>query len=94
MIYDKLGRHADAEAELVKLKATDSPQDDPVMYADIYAQWGQTAKALSSLEAALRIRHVALEYLKTHPLFDPLRKEPRFQAIERALKFPNRPAAG
>jgi len=22
-------------------------------------------------------------------LFDPLRKEPRFQAIERALKFPN-----
>jgi len=89
MIYEKLGRHADAEAELVKLKATNSPQDDPVMYAEIYAQWGQTAKALSSLETALRIRHVALEYLKTSPLFDPLREEPRFQAIERALKFPN-----
>jgi hypothetical protein len=23
------------------------------------------------------------------PLLDPLRKEPRFQAVERALKFPN-----
>jgi hypothetical protein len=28
-------------------------------------------------------------YLKTDPLLDPLRKEPRFQAIERELKFPN-----
>ena len=93
MIYDKLGRHADAEAELVKLKATNSPLDEAVTYAEIYAQWGQTAKALSSLEAALRIRHVALEYLKTWPNFDPLRKEPRFQAIERALKFPNSPSA-
>jgi hypothetical protein len=28
--------------------------------------------------------------VKTEPLLDPLRKEPRFQAIERELKFPNR----
>ena len=89
IIYDKLGGHADAEAELVKLKATKSPQDDSVEYAQICAQWGQTAKALSSLEAALRIRHVALEYLKTWPLLDPLRKEPRFHAVEQALKFPD-----
>jgi TolB-like protein/Flp pilus assembly protein TadD len=88
MIYDKLGRHADAEAELVKLKATNPSLDDSVQYVVLYAQWGQTAKALSFLEAALRSRHVALVYLKTFPLFDPLRKEPRFQAIERELKFP------
>jgi hypothetical protein len=30
-----------------------------------------------------------MEFLKTDPLMDPLRQEPRFQAIERALKFPN-----
>ena len=30
----------------------------------------------------------ALSMLKTDPLLDPLRKEPRFQAIERELKFP------
>jgi hypothetical protein len=26
--------------------------------------------------------------LKADPLLDPLRKEPRFQAIERELRFP------
>jgi hypothetical protein len=30
-----------------------------------------------------------LIYVKTDPLIDPLRKELRFQAIERELKFPN-----
>jgi TolB-like protein/Tfp pilus assembly protein PilF len=88
LIYHKLGRHADAEAEFAKFKAESPNGDDWPQYAAIYAQWGDTTKALSSLEAALRIRHVALENLKTEPMLDPLRKEPRFQAIERALKFP------
>ena len=86
LIYHRLGRHADAEAEFAKFKAPNG--DDWPQYAAVYAQWGDTTKALSSLEAALRIRHVGLEYLKTEPMFDPLRKEPRFQAIERALMFP------
>ena len=87
LVYDKLGRHADAEAELTKCKA-ENP-DDWITFAVIYTQWGDAAKALSALDSALRTRHVALVYVKTLPLFDPLRKEPRFQAIERALKFPN-----
>jgi hypothetical protein len=36
----------------------------------------------------LRLRNNALINLKTDPLLDPLHKEPRFKAIERALKFP------
>ena len=87
VIYDKLGRHADAEAVLAKLTAAfgDAPayQD-----ATIYAQWGNRAQALEWLETALRLRDSGLEYLKTDPLLDPLRKEARFKAIERALKFP------
>jgi tetratricopeptide (TPR) repeat protein len=51
VIYDKLGRHADAEAELAKLKAA---QGDAAayQYATIYAQWGNRAKALEWLETA------------------------------------------
>ena len=86
LVYHKLGRHTDAAAELKKFEA-ENP-DDSVQIAMTYAQWGDTAKALSSLETALRTRYGSLVYLKTWPLFDPLRNEPRFQAIERALKFP------
>ena len=59
------------------------------MYASIYAQWGNTKQALEWLEKALQLRDEALQVLKTDPYVDPLRKEPRFQAVERALKFPN-----
>jgi TolB-like protein/Tfp pilus assembly protein PilF len=88
LIYDKLGRHADAEAVLSKLKAE---QGDAAayQYATIYAQWGNRAQALDWLETALRLRDPGLRLLKTDPLLDPLRQEPLFQAIERELKFPN-----
>jgi TolB-like protein/Flp pilus assembly protein TadD len=87
VVYDKLGRHAEAEAELAKLKA---PLGDAAayQYATIYAQWGNTPKALEWLGTAMRLHDPGLVDLKTDPLMDPLRKEPRFQAIERELNFP------
>jgi TolB-like protein/Flp pilus assembly protein TadD len=88
VIYDKLGRHADAEAELTKLKAYGGDAA-AYQYATIHAQWGNRVKALESLETAWRLRDPGLENLKTDPLLDPLHNEPRFQAIKRELKFPN-----
>jgi TolB-like protein/Flp pilus assembly protein TadD len=85
--YHSLGRQADAEAELAKMQAAIG-DTAAYQYATIYAQWGNRAKALEWLETALRVRDPGLELLKTDGLLDPLRKEPRFQAIERALKFP------
>ncbi len=52
-------------------------------------QWGDTGRALDWLETALRDRDPYLAYTKVNFFFDPLRNEPRFQAIERALKFPD-----
>jgi TolB-like protein/Flp pilus assembly protein TadD len=88
VVYRKLGRHADAQAELAKMKAA---LGDALayQYATIYAQWGDRAKALEWLDTAMRLRDPGLENLKTEPFFDPLRNEPRFQAIEKALNFPN-----
>ena len=85
--YDKLGRHSDAEAELAKLKAA-LGDAAAYQYAEIYAQFGNRAKALEWLETALRLRDPGLVNLKTDPLMDPLRQEPRFQAVMRELKFP------
>jgi serine/threonine-protein kinase len=87
VVYKKLGRHADAEAELGRMIKT-AGEAAAYQYATIYAQWGDRPKALESLETAMRLRDPGLELLKTDPLMDPLRNEPRFQAIERALKFP------
>jgi serine/threonine protein kinase/tetratricopeptide (TPR) repeat protein len=88
LTYQRLARHADAEAALAKLRAASG---DRWAYrrATIYAQWGNTSQALESLESAWRLRLPELRLLKADPLLDPLRKEPRFQAIERALRFPD-----
>ena len=88
VIYDKLGRHADAEAVFSKMQAA-LGDTGAYQYATMYAQWGNRAKALESIETALRLRDPGLEELKTDPLMDPLRKEPRFQAVVQELKFPD-----
>jgi TolB-like protein/Flp pilus assembly protein TadD len=88
IVYHKLGRSADAQSTLAKLQAAWG-DDGAADIAVIYAQWGDTARALDYLDKAMRQRSVDLELVKTGVGFDPLRKEPRFQAIETALKFPD-----
>ncbi|HEY6927548.1 MAG TPA: winged helix-turn-helix domain-containing protein, partial [Steroidobacteraceae bacterium] len=86
--YEKLGRHRDAQAELVKLRASGG-EAGAFFYAEIYAQWARPAEALEWLDTAMRLRSPALCSLREDHNLDPLRREPRFQAIERELKFPD-----
>jgi TolB-like protein/Flp pilus assembly protein TadD len=88
VVYEKLGRHADAEAELKKIQAAFG-DGTAYQYATIYAQWGNRTKALEWFDKAMRLRDPGLVYLKTDPLMDPLRHEPRFQAALKELKFPD-----
>jgi len=55
----------------------------------IYAQWGDTVRALDWLGTAMRLRDPFRVNVKAVEWFDPLRNEPRFQAVERELRFPN-----
>ena len=86
LTYNKLGRHADAEAMLAKLRAR-TGDSGAMVYSAIYAQWGDKSKALEWLETAMRLRDPELEWLRPDPFTDLLRKEPRFPAIERKLKY-------
>jgi len=88
LAYHKLGRQADADTALARYKAREG-NTGAYGFAIVYAQWGNVQEALDWLETAVRLRDPGLKQLKTEPLLDPLRNEPRFQAIERALKFPN-----
>ncbi|HYL02705.1 MAG TPA: hypothetical protein VEU54_04740 [Steroidobacteraceae bacterium] len=63
--------------------------DTAYNYAEVYAQWGDAASALQWLDRAVRLRDSGLTALKVDPLMEPLRKEPRYQAIVRGLKFPD-----
>jgi TolB-like protein len=87
IIYEKLGRHADAEALLADIHGT-LGDVAAYQYAQIAAQWGNHAQALDWLNTAVRVRDPALSDLKVDWQLDPIRNDPRFQAIERALKFP------
>ena len=87
MTYDKLGQRTDAETILVKLQALRG-DNGALAYAMICAQWGDKDKALEWLDRATRLHDPWLQYVRVSALFDPLREEPRFQAIERKLKFP------
>jgi TolB-like protein/DNA-binding winged helix-turn-helix (wHTH) protein len=83
----KLNRLAEAYAEIAE---TQTSGRDEAAYdsAEIYAQWGNIPRALDSLEAAYRLSDSRLTYMRGDRLLDPLLREARFQAIERALKFP------
>jgi hypothetical protein len=66
---------------------TEWGEDCGTACAAVYAAWGDRARALDWLETAMR-RHDPYLELTTIRVFDPLRKEPRFQAVMRELRFP------
>jgi TolB-like protein/tetratricopeptide (TPR) repeat protein len=88
IIYHRLGRHDAAAAALARVVHLGG-DSSAYQYVQIHAQWDERAAALEWLEKARRLGDPGLIYLKTDPLIDPLRNEPRFQAVMRELKFPN-----
>ena len=46
---------------------------------------GENERALEWLEAGAERLQMSLSALKVHPVYDPLRHEPRFQALLRRL---------
>jgi TolB-like protein len=86
--YERLGRHADARASLEKLREIQG-NSAAYQYGTIYAQWGDVPKALDGLEIALKVRDPGITLINIDPFLDPLRREPRFQALQRQLKFPD-----
>ena len=55
--------------------------------AQILAQWGKPAAALDALDKARAARDSGLVILLVDPFVAPLRSEPRYQALLRALHF-------
>ncbi|MEX2109037.1 MAG: protein kinase [Gemmatimonadaceae bacterium] len=64
----------------------------PVELAIIHIVLGNSERALDWIEDALNDRRGWVAYLRVHPIMDPLRDEPRFNALVQRMKF-DAPAA-
>jgi hypothetical protein len=75
-----MGDRATAEGKLNELKAIDDGSLN-YQFAEIYALWGEREQAFASLGAADRADDPGLGSLAVDPFMDPLRSDPRFQAL-------------
>lgn len=82
------GKTGEARALLADLEARARKEYvTPVAFGTLLIGLGETAQALDRLEAAHRERRGWLCYLAVNPLMDPLRAEPRFQALLGEMKL-------
>jgi len=86
--YASAGRLADAEKMLRQLQQ-DLQLNSSLSYwvSVIYCVLGRTSESLDWLEKAAETSIGLVSIIHVEPLFDPLRGEPRFQAVQRKLGY-------
>ena len=85
-VYGLAGREADARRLLVELAALEGrAYVSTVSFAVLHLGLNETGRALDWLEAGCGRRDPALPLVGVHPLFEPLRAEPRFQAMLQSM---------
>jgi len=87
--YAVTGRRADAERVLARLNELSKREFiSPVWMAKIYSGLGEKDKAFESLERAYGDRSiVSVAFIKTNPMLDPLRPDPRFADLLRRMNL-------
>lgn len=87
--YARAGQDREARQTLAQLRQLSEQRYVPALYlAAIYAGLGEMDRAFGWLEKAYGERSNYLVYLNLEPPFDPLRSDPRFQALLRRMNFP------
>jgi TolB-like protein/Flp pilus assembly protein TadD len=82
----RAGDRSAAETTLATLVAEYGDKSH-YQYAQVYAQWGDVAKALASLQAAWDLRDGGLMQMYADPMLAPLRSTEGFQALAKAAGF-------
>jgi tetratricopeptide (TPR) repeat protein len=86
--YARAGQKAEAEKILQKLIEFSKQQRGTYEVALVYAGLGEKDRAIGWLEKANQVRDKGMIYLKVDPTLDPLRSDPRFEALLRRMNFP------
>jgi TolB-like protein len=88
-IYGKIGERDKVKEVLAyHLEQSGVRFIKPTDFTVIYAALGDHERALDYLEQAYQEREGWLVLLQVEPLYDDLRDEPRFQAIQEKMNFP------
>ncbi len=84
--YAHAGRRNDALRLLAGLKQRREAGYVPAgAFVNAYLGLGQNDEAFSWLEQAFKEKSNILQFLKTHPFFDPIRDDPRFRDLVRRV---------
>jgi tetratricopeptide (TPR) repeat protein len=60
----------------------------PFCQALVYLGLGENSQAIDWLEKAYEERSTWMGWLKVEPIYDPIRSDPRFQALYQKMNFP------
>jgi len=88
VLFNRLKRQSEAQAMLDQL-VKENGDAAAYQYAGIYAQWGDMKTALKWIERAYEVKDPGVAFMKADPMLEPIRREPRFQAVVRKLNFPD-----
>ena len=89
LVYGLAGRKSETRKIIGELKERSRHHYVfPTVFANAYLGLGDKDQALTYLERAYEEQDPALFFLKMSPRLDPLRSEPRFQALLRRMNFP------
>jgi hypothetical protein len=80
------GRKREAEQRLEKIKNDLSPGDDVAIMLT-YIGLGDKDRALACLERDYENHYTTMISLKSNPVFDPLRSDPRFLDLVRRVNL-------
>jgi TolB-like protein len=87
--YSKTGRRKEAQAVLDKWKQkAQTEYVSNYWFAIGYAAYGDKDAAFAELEKAYQNHDWFMQRIKVDPMMDPLRDDPRFDAMVKRLKFP------
>ena len=86
LVYQALGRRADADAALKNLLRKYG--NASIAVADIYAYRGETDRAFAALDAAVASEDPELLAIKADSYLKPLHADPRYRAVLRKLNLP------
>jgi serine/threonine-protein kinase len=88
IVLHKLGRLEEARAARDRLVREDDEEYAIYQQGQIYAQWGQSNRAIECLNKALVLRDPGLSQVCVDPLLDPIRGETGFDTLLKDIGFP------